>query len=81
MYKASNFFRIGIVFGMGGLGFDSRAIQTGHSDAYGSAPLRRFSSVDRSCVGQALSRGDEPRHSFNFLKTYFRFLIALERRY
>ena len=36
---------------MGGLEYDSfRAIQIGHSVAYGSPPLQRFSSVVRSCV-------------------------------
>ena len=76
---------------MGGLGFDYQAIQIGHSVIYGSPFLQRFSSVVRSCVGQALGRGDEPRHSFTyfdvirdndnefFLKTYLRFLITLER--
>ena len=52
---------------MKGLGFDSRAIQIGPSVAYGSTPLQRFSSVVRSCVGLALSRGDEPRHSLHTL--------------
>ena len=51
---------------MGGLGFDSQAIQIGHSVIYGSPPLQRFSSVVRSCVAQALSRRDEPRHSFTY---------------
>ena len=75
---------------MGGLWFDSRAIQIGHSVAYGSPPLHRFSSVVRGCVGQAFSRGDEPRHSLLlltkyaiimkiFLKTFLRFLMTLER--
>ena len=31
-----------IVIGAGGMGFDSRAGQIGHSVAYGSPPLRRF---------------------------------------
>ena len=39
---------------MGGQGFDSGAIQIRHSVAYDSPPLQRFSSVVRSCVGQAL---------------------------
>ena len=51
---------------MGGPGFDSRAIQIGHSVAYGSPPLQRFSFVVRSSVGQVLSRGDEPRHLFTY---------------
>ena len=81
MYEASKFFRISIAFGMGDLGFDSRAIQIGHKVARGSPPLQRFSLVVRSCVGQALSRGDEPRHSLHFLKTFLRFLMTLKRRY
>ena len=81
MYLTSNFFRISVAFGKGGLGFNSRAIQIGHSVAYGSPPLHRFSSVVRSCVGQAFSRGDEPRHSLHPLKTYLRFLMTLQRRY
>ena len=50
MYEASNFLRISTDFGMGGLEYDSRAIQMGHSVAYGSQPLQRFSSMVRSCV-------------------------------
>ena len=77
---------------MGDPRFDSRAIQIGHSVACGSPLLLRFSFVVRSCVGQALSRGDEPRHLFTyfdvirdnddedfFLKTYLRFLMTLKR--
>ena len=48
---------------MGGLGFDCRATEIGHSVAYGLPPLQRFSSVVRSCDGQALSRGVKPRNS------------------
>ena len=66
---------------MKGLGFDSRAIQIGHSVAYGSPPLQRFSFVVQSCVGQALSRGGEPRHLLHFLKTYLRFQLTLECKY
>ena len=55
-----NFFRVCIAFGMGGVRFDSQAVQIGHSVVYGSPPLQRFSSVVRSCVGQALTRGPEP---------------------
>ena len=51
---------------MGGLGFDSRAIRIGNSVVCGSPFLQRFSSVVRGCVGQALSRGDEPRYSFTY---------------
>ena len=51
---------------MGGLGFDSQAVQIGHNVVYGSPFLQRFSSVVRSCVGQAHSRVDEPRHSFTY---------------
>ena len=54
------FFCIGIDFGMGGLGFHFQAFQIEHSVVYGSPLLQRFSSVVRSCVGQALSRGQEP---------------------
>ena len=64
--KLQIFFPISIAFGMGDLEFDSfQAIQIVHSVAYGSPPLHRFSSVVRSCVGQALSRGDEPRLSLH----------------
>ena len=64
--------------------FDPRAIQIGHSVVYGSPPLQRFSSVVRSCVGLALSRGDEPRHSFTYFdaicdnnEDFFENLLAL----
>ena len=43
---------------MGGLGFDSRTIQIGHSVAYGSPPLQRFSSVVQSCVGRRVSAAE-----------------------
>ena len=48
------------------MGFDSRAIQIGHSVVYISPFLQRFFSVVWSCVGQALSHEDEPRHSFTY---------------
>ena len=69
---------------MGGLGFDSQAVQIGHSIVYGSPFLQRFSSVVRSCVGQALSRVDEPHHSFTYFdvtrgnnEDFFENLLAL----
>ena len=67
MYYASSFFRIRNDFGMGGLGFTPQAIQIGHGVIYGSPLLQRFSFVVQSCVGQALSCGDEPRHSLHIL--------------
>ena len=60
---------------MGGLGFDSQAIQIGHSVAYGSPPLQRFSYVVRSCVGRALICKDELMSSP--VVTFFENLSAL----
>ena len=45
--------------GAGNLGFDFQGGQFGHSVAKGSPPLLRFF---RSCVAQALSRGDVPNN-------------------
>ena len=59
-------FRISIAFRIGDLGFDSRANQIGHSVAYGSPPLQRFSSVVRSCVGQALIDA-ETSHAIHYI--------------
>ena len=59
-----------IVIGAGGLEIDSRADQIKYSVANGSPPLRRFF---RSCVVQALSCANEPRHSLAVTRlTYYR---------
>ena len=54
-----------VAIGAGGRGFDSRAGQIGHCVTNGSPPLQRF------CVAQELSRGDELaiwRYSANMMR-------------
>ena len=59
---------------MGGLGFDFRVIQIGHSDAFGSSILQRFSFMVQSCVDQALSL-------VTLFENSLRFLMTLEHRF
>ena len=49
--------------GAGGLGFDSRTGQIGHNVANAATFIR-------SCVAQALNRGDGPCHSFTRFGVY-----------